>query len=210
MGRFGRRAGISVVVAAVVAVAAVVGLWWKPWQSVTLPQSACWGMLSKDDLKPLAGVDGTAVAQSGSTTPLSTLKAGPYPPSSLSTAECGVSWNRSGSLLGVTVYPESTEGMQTSERELGMAARSTFPGPGTVFSKGRVAVVFFHCEGVTTSYGEPYSNVQVSVVGGVTGGGASESLTNADAHIAFKLSEAIAKQVPCTNTLDFPQTVSGS
>ncbi|MFJ3792143.1 hypothetical protein [Kitasatospora sp. NPDC090091] len=44
---------------ALVLVLAVAGLWqWKPWQSVDLPASSCWGLLTRDQVRPLVGDDG--------------------------------------------------------------------------------------------------------------------------------------------------------
>ncbi len=213
MNRFGRRAWITIAVAALVAVAAVVGLWWKPWQSVTLPQSACWGILSKDDLKPLAGADGTAVARTSGSTVVSTLKSGSNqgtPPN----AQCAVSWNQNRTLLSINVDPQSAADMKAAEDPGLLTQAPVNLGSGVVLLwQQDAAIVYFRCEGITWP-DFPYAEVQVD-------GGpfalyyqaeehASKSDMNAYANIALNVSEAVAKQVPCANTLDFPQTVSGS
>lgn len=46
--------------------AAVVGasLWaWQPWNSVELPESACWSLVGRADLEPAAGDDGRTVVR---------------------------------------------------------------------------------------------------------------------------------------------------
>jgi hypothetical protein len=212
MSRLGRRAGISIVLAAVVAVAAIVGLGWKPKQSVHLPQSACWGMLSKDDLKPLAGKNGTAVAKTTETV-ASVLKPGPKPPT-FHDADCLVSWNRKDTLLYLDFGAISSADVQDSE-ELDRPSQAPDKlGPGiTLLWQSSGVSLSFPCTGVTWPY--LYSpDVQVFVGGGnapagykLTGAGlAPESAMNAYASIALKVSKAIAKQLPCTNTLTFPQS----
>ena len=209
MSRFGRRAGIRVALAAFVAVAAVVGLWWKPWQSVNLPQSACWGILSKDDLKPLAGADGTAVARISASTVVSTLKSGPDQ-GVLPNAQCAVWWNQNRTLLSINVDPQSAAGMQAEEDPRSLTQAPVNLGSGVVLLWQQDAVfVYFRCEGITWT-GSPYAEVQVD--GGPFApyrqaeGHASKSEMNAYANIALKVSRAVAKQVPCTNTLTFPQS----
>ncbi|MEU3573962.1 hypothetical protein AB0E96_36950 [Kitasatospora sp. NPDC036755] len=67
------------------------GLWaWKPWQSVELPQSACWGVLDREAIRPFVGSDGKAVAHvQGELSAAEPL------------AECTVSWSPKGGLAAV-------------------------------------------------------------------------------------------------------------
>ncbi len=208
MTRFSRRAGIRITVAAVVVVAAVVGLWWKPWQSATLPQSACWGMLSRDDLKPLAGADGTAGVRTSGNTPVSLLKSGPKP-LTLPDAECAVSWNRNKTLLMVSVDPQSTADMQGAEEQGLQSQAPNNLGSGILLLwQGNTVIAFFRCGGITWP-DSPYAEVEVSGGSFPLSGDdqyAPKSDMDAYASIALKVSKAIAKQLPCTNTLTFPQS----
>ncbi len=210
MSRFGRRAWISIVLAAVVAVAAVVGLWWKPWQSesVALPRSACWGMLSKDDMMPLAGKDGTAVARTTETV-ADVLKPGsklPY----FHNADCVVSWNGKGTLLALSVGAGWATEFQSLE-EVDRPAPDNLGSGITLLWQSSGVYVSFPCEGITWP---DSSYVELSVGGGNAPAGyrltgsrlAPESAMNAYASIGLKASKAIAKQLPCTNTLAFPQS----
>ncbi|MFF1904366.1 hypothetical protein [Kitasatospora sp. NPDC058218] len=51
-----RQIGAAAALALVLAAAGL--LQWKPWQSVDLPDSACWGLLTHDQVRPLVGDDG--------------------------------------------------------------------------------------------------------------------------------------------------------
>ncbi|MBV2153142.1 hypothetical protein [Kitasatospora sp. SUK 42] len=83
-------------------VAAVVGggLWvWKPWQSVELPQSACWGVLDHEAIRPFVGNDGKAVAHvQGDLSAANPL------------AECSVSWSPRGGLAAIDATVMRTDG----------------------------------------------------------------------------------------------------
>ncbi|MFD4657010.1 hypothetical protein ACFWP2_15450 [Kitasatospora sp. NPDC058444] len=67
------------------------GLWaWKPWQSVELPQSACWGALDREAIRPFVGSDGKAEAHvHGELSAANPL------------AQCSVSWLPKGGLAAI-------------------------------------------------------------------------------------------------------------
>ncbi|MFC5907241.1 hypothetical protein [Streptacidiphilus monticola] len=188
------RPVLAAATAALAGVADAVGLWWKPWQSADLPGSACWGLLTAADLKPLAGADGKA-----STSTLHTATSGLERGGTA--GQCLVWWNRDRTLLNVSTraVPKSSVGGASPVAPVTL-------GPGIVLYPERDAVeVYFRCDG-TTVPGASYAEVGVDhgpypLIGN---GDAPEKVRQAYAAVALKVSRAVARQLPCGNPLAFP------
>ncbi|MFE7189429.1 hypothetical protein [Kitasatospora sp. NPDC057541] len=87
MRRNNGRLAVTALVTALVLIGG--GLWaWKPWQSVELPASACWGLIEREEVRPLVGDEGKGIEREvfGDLSGRSTR------------ADCGISW-----LPGATV-----------------------------------------------------------------------------------------------------------
>ncbi|MEY9843794.1 hypothetical protein [Streptacidiphilus sp. MAP5-3] len=195
------RAG-AIAAIVVVAAGAVVGLWWKPWQSgaLTLPKSGCWGILDQNDIRPAVGPDGTATTVSlGALAPNSNSPGGGY----FGLNSCYFKWN------GRDVASAGLGAANSSA--LSEAAISSTPvtlAQGIVLVADSSSVdLYFRCVGIPN--GSTYGDLQVTIMnGGVdSNGSTSETTRNGFANIALKLAKVAATKVPCSNHLDFPASV---
>ncbi|MFF2348771.1 hypothetical protein ACFVVL_03200 [Kitasatospora sp. NPDC058115] len=92
------------------------GLWvWKPWQSVELPASACWGLIERDQVRPLVGDDG----KGHETEVIGDLSG------RSSHAQCGIAWQPGYTAVVVNVF-QTDERSYRSDLEMYDAA----PDPG--------------------------------------------------------------------------------
>ncbi|MDH6112860.1 hypothetical protein P3T36_002578 [Kitasatospora sp. MAP12-15] len=199
-----RRWPIWALVAVLVVGAVVTGAWWKPWQSVKLPQSACWGALTKGDYKMLAGDDGTAL--------LSTLGSidGPYP-GSYPTQQCDLSWNTSHHpILTVSITP-TTQNKAPKQIQLldGGAAEPVDFGADAAgwIGTGSASVVdlYLTCDYRQAAsldiFVEPYVEITVAAgAGGITSASPVE-VRQAIAAISLKLAKAVVQRIPCSNAV---------
>ncbi|MBV2153143.1 hypothetical protein [Kitasatospora sp. SUK 42] len=124
--------------AGVLAVAVVVGggLWvWKPWWSLEIPQSACWSVLSKDDLTPLAGEYGEVfdiVPRARMLTPMSPEEA------LIRSTSCRIGWRGDdgdrGWLLSVDVTAawDGIDADRAQDASRGQRVAALDFGPGSV------------------------------------------------------------------------------
>ncbi|MBF9071661.1 hypothetical protein [Streptacidiphilus fuscans] len=188
---------------AVVAVGAVVGLWWKPWQStiVKLPQSACWGILDQSDIRPVVGISGEVTA----------VTTGPLVPPPLKYAnrqtlgpdECDIRWN------GAVVAEADVSGASSDALSVAASGDTLLPlAPGVVMTPYAVVPkIYFRCTGIQGGWTYGVVSAQ-SMNGGVDPNGSmSAAALNGFANIALKLAKVAAAEIPCTNHLDFPSAV---
>lgn len=130
--------------------AAVVGasLWaWQPWNSVELPESACWSLVGRADLEPAAGDDGrTVVREEGD--PVGGAKV-PW---------CVVHWNTWYGRKLLSVGVERPDGAAFEAARLGPADRPDQPprrskrAPASPAGSARTRVSSC-CTGATTRAG---------------------------------------------------------
>ncbi|MFE4977754.1 hypothetical protein ACFRAR_37330 [Kitasatospora sp. NPDC056651] len=203
--------------AVALAVAAAVGggLWaWKPWQSVELPQSACWGALGANDLKPLTGPDGKAVEPRPAREIATPMK----PNSGSRDSRCLVMWPNAAILLEVDVRPARPpiDAYRTSDESLGSLTPLDF-GPGTtgwvVGSKnvdGEASVrLYVPCDFDAPrddSDQPPPKYFGVLVSGDVVDGASPGKAHQAYADIALKIGRAAATAYECRNTVTLTGT----
>ncbi|MFE6054716.1 hypothetical protein ACFQ6N_28510 [Kitasatospora sp. NPDC056446] len=198
--------------AVALAVAAVVGgglLVWKPWQSVTLPEHACWSVLGKDDLKPIAGPDGTVrepVPSEHIATPTKSENA--------STRSSCIVWREKGYLLDIDIKP-AWAGIDADRAEDARAGKVT-PldlGAGAVGWVGvsdenrrQTARLYVRCDfEMRSDYGRPAPQYfDVRVTGDVVDGTSPARVRQAYADIALKVGRAAATAYECRNTAQLP------
>ncbi|MGW3233377.1 hypothetical protein [Kitasatospora sp. NPDC001095] len=204
---------------AVVALAVVAavggGLWaWKPWQSVELPRSACWGVLGANDLKPLAGTDGKATEPKPSREIATPAK----PASGSRDSRCLVSWPGGTILLDADVRPAHDR--IDADRKNDAGGGSVIPldfGSGTTgwitasrIVPGNAAVRLY----VPCDYDAPKDDgdqpppkyIGVLVSGDVVHGATLGKAHQAYADIALKIGRAAATAYECRN----PVTLAGT
>ncbi|MCX4746678.1 hypothetical protein OG455_14315 [Kitasatospora sp. NBC_01287] len=197
-----RLLGWGLVVALVVG-AGVTGLWWRPWQSVALPKSACWGELGPADYGALAGDDGAAkAADRGSIDgPVAT---------GVVLANCRLMWSGGHRANMLTVAVGSADDSDGTEdpRLLGSTLQAVDFGPD---AKGWIArgaggplAVQFAC-GYRSGGGakaSPYLRIVVS--GDDLGDTSTAQVRSAYAGIALKVAKAVAHRLPCGNEPRLP------
>ncbi|MFJ9441987.1 hypothetical protein ACIRRH_08950 [Kitasatospora sp. NPDC101235] len=202
--------------AVALAVAAAVGggLWvWKPWQSVELPQSACWGVLSADDLKPLTGPDGKATESRPSREMYTPAK-----PGSSRDTHCRVMWPDATILLDAEVRParDRIDADRRNDANGGSVTPLDF-GPGTTgwitasdTPHGEASVRLY----VPCDYDAPRDDSDqpppkyfgVLVSGDVVDGASLGKAHQAYADIALKIGRAAATAYECRNTVTLTGT----
>ncbi|MFE7529762.1 hypothetical protein ACFU7Y_29220 [Kitasatospora sp. NPDC057542] len=203
--------------AVALAVAAAVGggLWaWKPWQSVELPQSACWGVLDANDLKPLAGPDGKAVEPRPAREIATPMK----PASGSRDSRCRIMWPGATILLDAEVRParDRIDADRRNDASGGSATPLDF-GPGTtgwvVDSKnvdGNASVrLYVPCDFDAPrddSDQPPPKYFGVLVSGDVVDGASLGKAHQAYADIALKIGRAAAVAYECRNTVTLTGT----
>ncbi|MFC5661394.1 hypothetical protein ACFP3U_00200 [Kitasatospora misakiensis] len=140
------------------------GLWaWKPWQSVEVPTSACWGLLTGDQIRPLVGADGRAQEH----TPRGDLSG------RSEQVSCGVTWSPTGDDFAVRIQVrqlmESSAQSQTRSMTAAVAAGDGTKvldlGTGTSawLHLGSRPVVLFRCDSDRQAHPEDvYREVAVS------------------------------------------------
>ncbi|MEV7023391.1 hypothetical protein [Kitasatospora sp. NPDC093558] len=192
-GQRARRRRLLAIVVPPMALAVGVSAWvWKPWQSVELPRSACWSVVTEDDLKPLAGDDGTAhVEESGDLSG--------QPP-----ASCAVYWNDAKGRPLVHVRVQQTgEGSYTDLVEKGRTPdASMHPRPvdfgsgaaGVITSEANVNLVF-RCDGSGTG-NRPFRQVVVSGTP-VTGDDRGTTARKQHVRLAWRVARAASDQGSC-------------
>ncbi|MFJ2867641.1 hypothetical protein [Kitasatospora sp. NPDC087314] len=187
-----RRRWLAIIGLPVVA-AAGVGAWvWKPWQSVNLPESACWSVVTKADLKPLADDDGTATVDSSGD--LSGRM--PYP-------DCRIYWNgaKHKPLLSVTVlHPSDTvynhvlglgkPGTPLDPRPIELGAGVT----GWITRDANVDLVY-RCDAADAA-DSPFREILVSG-GPVSGDSHSASVREAHVGLAWRTAAAAIRAEGC-------------
>ncbi|MGF1427600.1 hypothetical protein [Kitasatospora sp. LaBMicrA B282] len=189
---------------ALVAGAGVTGFWWKPWQSVTLPQSACWGELGPADYQLLAGPDGSAKASERGTLdgPVST---------GVLMSSCRLVWNdrdRS-SMLSVAVgSADETDGAE-DPRLLGNTLQAVDFGAdaqGWIAQGTGPLAVQFPCTYQGTGKTSPFIRIVVSSAD--LGTASTDRVRAAYAAVALKMAKAVAQRLPCSNALHLPDQVA--
>ncbi|MFD4657011.1 hypothetical protein ACFWP2_15455 [Kitasatospora sp. NPDC058444] len=191
------------------------GLWaWKPWRSVELPESACWGVLGANDLKRLAGPDGKATEPEPSREIATPAK----PVSGSRESRCRVMWTGAAILLDAEVRParDRIDADRGNDAGGGSVTPLDF-GPGTtgwvVSSKnvdGHASVRLY----VPCDYDAPKEDsdqpppkyLGVLVSGDVVHGASSAEARQAYADIALKVGGAAATAYECRNTVTLPGT----
>ncbi|WP_327069008.1 hypothetical protein OG500_24730 [Kitasatospora sp. NBC_01250] len=195
-----RRLLVWGVLAALVAGAAVTGFWWKPWQSVQLPQSACWGELGPADYRVLAGPDGRAKA---------TTRGGIDGPvaNGLLLSSCRLVWNdkHHSSMLSVSIGSADGTDVADDQRLLGSTLRQVGFGPDVTgwFAPGTgpMALQFACAYQQAAAAAKPSPYLRIVVASADLGTASTGSVRAAYADIALKLAKATARRIPCTNQL---------
>ncbi|MFJ8434804.1 hypothetical protein ACIQ9P_26235 [Kitasatospora sp. NPDC094019] len=180
-------------------VAAGASAWlWKPWQSVELPESACWSMVTKEDLKPLAGDDGTAhVVERGD---LSGKPSG----------SCAVRWNgpKGRALLNVSVLRVSEHVYTSVQNDTLDPGRDGHPrllafgaGAGGVITSDSNVDLVLRCSESTADSTDGPSYRQV-VVSGAPANGTSGAVAVREAHVrlAWHIAAAAIDREGCRGT----------
>lgn len=195
-----RLMGVAAV--AVVVTGAVVGLWWKPWQSpVALPKSACWGILGPSDIRPVVGTSGMAKSVSqGNLLPSWMIPGGangdPFP------TECDITWN--GNVVGRANVSASDAGVEGWVSQSQVKPVTLAPGI-VMLPEDSGVMVFFRCDRMKPKF--IYVEAE-AVNGGITAQySPTEAERNGYADIALKLAEAAAPEIHCNNPLTFPAAV---
>ncbi|MFE4519210.1 hypothetical protein ACFRMQ_34090 [Kitasatospora sp. NPDC056783] len=204
--------------AVALAVAAAVGggLWaWKPWQSVELPQSACWGVLDASDLKPLTGPDGKAFEPR----PVREIDTPAKPTSGSRDTHCLVMWPGATILLDAEVRParDRIDADRRNDAGDGPVIPLDF-GPGTTgwvvtadrIAPGNTTVRLY----VPCDYDAPRDDSDqpppkyfgVLVSGDVVDGASPGKAHQAYADIALKIGRAAATAYECRNTVTLTGT----
>ncbi|MDH6114345.1 hypothetical protein P3T36_000746 [Kitasatospora sp. MAP12-15] len=187
-------------VAAVLVAAGVTAFWWKPWQSVVLPQAACWSALGPDDLRPLVGTNGTAVALSGSSVraPLTAFGAAQM-------ESCGVRW-AGGPVLEVDVKPSVDGRTMSGSYATGYRALDFGPdGQGRIDDKYDTLEFYLRCDfkarvDMASDPATPY--VLITIDGDPKESQYSRTrVRQAYADIALKLARTAVTQYQCTNSV---------
>lgn len=188
------------------------GLWaWKPWQSVELPKSACWGVLDANDLKPLAGPDGKATEP----TPSRRIAT---PASGSRDYRCLVSWPDATILLDVDVRPARDRIDADRKNDAGSGAVTPLDfGADTTgwitasrIAPGNAAVRLY----VPCDYDAPKDDsdqpppkyIGVLVSGDTVHGASLDKAHQAYADIALKIGRAAATAYECRNTVTLTGT----
>ncbi|MGF1425102.1 hypothetical protein [Kitasatospora sp. LaBMicrA B282] len=196
--RVTRRRRWAGAIAAVLVAAGVTAFWWKPWQSVVLPQSACWSVLGPDDLRPLVGTNGTAVDHSGAeiVTPMTAgLGSGQ--------SYCAVRW-AGDSVLEATVQPSRNGLAMSGVQSRGGHALDFGPdAQGWIDDQHDILEFYLRCDfQVPAEWADGPATPYVWI----TIDGAPEdsqySLTRvrqAYADIALKIARTVVTQYQCTN-----------
>ncbi|MEY9938501.1 hypothetical protein [Streptacidiphilus sp. MAP5-3] len=208
-----RRRRLPLVVAAVVVVvaAAVVVLAVRPWQTVTnLPPQACWGVLTADDLRPLAGQGGGTLSAATDTTtlqPASQATNGGY--------HCVLSWQGGqtprylGSGPTIALYTAAqlrqAQALDASRGAVRSLPFGTGTGGGIIAwqaSYGYSIDLAFPCTYHDSFSGQvDHGYARVSVNAAVDPGASPAPppghVRQADAGIVLKLAKAFTQQYPC-------------
>ncbi|MCC9306847.1 hypothetical protein LN042_06965 [Kitasatospora sp. RB6PN24] len=199
-GHVARRRLWAGAVAAVLVAAGVTAFCWKPWQSVVLPQSACWSALGPDDLRPLVGTNGTAVALTGS------VVHAPLTADIASQMEsCGVRW-AGGPVLEVNVKP-SVDGLSMSGfNATGYRALDFGPdGQARIDDRYDTLNFYLRCDlqiPVDRADQPASPFVWISIDGDPRQSQYSRTrVRQAYADIALKLARTVATQYQCANTV---------
>ncbi|WP_042365854.1 hypothetical protein [Streptacidiphilus neutrinimicus] len=205
MSKSGKRAGIVATVVVLAAGAVVVGVW-KPWHtaSVTLPQSACWGILGPDDIRPLEGTDGTATAVSLTDSMVAPPLKSPNGHMDGIYA-CEVKWQ--GAAIAEAGVSGAGDDAITTAKSQGDPLQAIPLAPGVLLAPNGDAVnIYFRCEGIQGgwTYGDAHAGAMHGGVNQTSFG--TESERNAYANIALKIAKAAAAQIPCTNHPAFPSS----
>ncbi|MFF7638100.1 hypothetical protein ACFZB9_33855 [Kitasatospora sp. NPDC008050] len=206
-----RRLLVWGVALALVAGAAVTGFWWKPWQSVQLPQSACWGELGPADYRVLAGPDGRAKA---------TVRGGIDGPVSkgLLLSSCRLAWNdkHHSSMLSVSIGSADNTDVADDPRLLGSTLQQVGFGPDVTGwsapGTGPVALQFACAYQQVAGAAKPSPYVRIVVASADLSTASTGSVRAAYADIALKMAKATARRIPCTNPvrmLDQPPALPG-
>lgn len=202
-----RRRRRTLAAAVVVLVAAIVAamLWWQPWRTVTLPAHACWGVLTADDLRPLAGQDGTMTAATNTTTLLPALQAtnGGY--------ICSMSWQggQAPHYLGggprIALYTADELRQAQAEDASRGEVRSLSFGAGNI--AWQAAGDYSLNLAIPCTFRDPFSGrtadgyARVSADASLRPGdypAPPSDVRQADARIVLKLARAFVEQFPCT------------
>ncbi|MDH6131814.1 hypothetical protein P3T37_001188 [Kitasatospora sp. MAA4] len=199
-GRGTRRRLWAGIVATVLVAAGVTTFWWKPWQSVVLPQSACWSALGPDDLRPLVGTNGTAVAYSGGGLETPMTAADPDMKD-----WCTVRWaggpvldvNVNTTPNGISKAEDQARGWRTLD--FGPDAQGRFEDPNDIL------VVVLRCDyplpaDKADEPADPY--VLINIDGDPKESQYSRTrVRQAYADIALKIARTAVTQYPCTNSV---------
>lgn len=191
------------VLAALVAGAAVTGLWWKPWQSVQLPQSACWGELGPADYGVLVSPDGKARATTRGSID------GPVT-NGLLLSSCRLVWNdkHHSNVLSVSLGSADNTDVADDPRLLGSTLRQVGFGPdvsGWIAPGTGPLALQFACtyqQQPTASNGQtakaaPYVRIVVDSADLSTA--STGRVRAAYAEIGLKMAKALARRLPCGN-----------
>ncbi|GAB2727494.1 hypothetical protein GCM10010442_56450 [Kitasatospora kifunensis] len=191
------------VLAALVAGAAVTGLWWKPWQSVQLPQSACWGELGPADYQVLAGPNGKAKATARGSID------GPVS-NGLLLSSCRLVWNdkHHSSVLSVSLGSADNSDVADDPRLLGSSLQQVSFGPDVTGwlapGTGPLALQFACAyQQAPASPGGPVTRtspyVRIVVSSADLGTASTGRVRSAYAGIGLKMAKAVAQRLPCGN-----------
>ncbi|MFE9422769.1 hypothetical protein ACFYNO_07390 [Kitasatospora sp. NPDC006697] len=188
-----------------VLIAAGVGVGvWRPWRdTVTLPPSACWGMLEKADYQPLAGSSGTATEEVDAE-----FHGGPYR-FGIPQTQCNLLWNGKGrEILDVMIQQQSADPEKSDIPEFGGGKphRWDFGADAigwTGDSKVPVVELFLRCQYATAADAppiQPYVQLRVMASEGVASAALPE-VRQALADVSLKLAKTLAQRIPCSNSV---------
>ncbi|MDH6133130.1 hypothetical protein P3T37_002524 [Kitasatospora sp. MAA4] len=200
-------------VAVLAAGGVVTGVWWKPWQSVDLPDSACWGSLSTADYKALAGSSGkVGVAQDGEID-------GPVAYAAFM-GDCRL--YEVGRAPGYDIVDVQVDSAETDAGQAylapfgdGTAKAVSFgaDADGWITPSGSAVDAYLRCDYqaaiATKETANPFVRVLVSGTLGLSASSAAQ-VRQARVDIAWKMAKAVAHRLPCSNAVRFadaPPTV---
>lgn len=194
---------IAAAAAIVVTVAGAVIYSQQPKEKLAMPDSACWGILSRADLEPVAGSDGTMIVSTDqSLTGAFHLK---------ELGSCDALWSGKhdgGILFTAFATPTSLKDAKTQIRPPLVETR--WSPQVTAVSSLHGTELYYACAYPSSITNlllkfEPYVEVQVNGSTKISSHGATEA-RQAYAAMALKIAKAVARQLPCTNTINFPAT----
>ncbi|WP_037973628.1 hypothetical protein [Streptomyces sp. NRRL WC-3742] len=208
-----RRPRTWVSAALALALAGGFALWsWAPWQTLELPQSACWSALSREDLKPLAAKHGKATATGAPRIQTPTSPEEPVVRGTL----CVVQWEPAGGgdrrdLLSVEVAP-AWNGVRKSSPTDPLVPLDFGPGAEGLLSEftGPRIELYIRCDFAVRKVpgadpnAQPARYVEVSVRGDAIEGASKARARQAYADVALKVGRVAAAEYECTNQVQLP------